>query len=333
MKRPAPTLAFAVLLMALCVAACATPGTEADSSLDPQGRLAVVATTTQVGALANEIGGDDIDLTVLIEPGVEAHDFELSPANGAAIEAADLVLVSGAGLEDWLTDTLSTIGVEDRVVDLSDGIPLRTPGADEPAHGHDDEDGHAQDDEDEHGHEDEVDPHYWLSAPNAVRMAENVRDALTGAAPDAADAFAERADAVIERLRVADDEIRELIGEIPEDERNLVTDHDALGYFVDEYGLTVVGSVFPSLDVSSEPSAQEIETLVADIRDHGVRAIFTESSVNPTLARAVADETDARLVEEPLYTDSLGPDGSGADTLDGMLLHNARVIRDGLSGD
>jgi ABC-type Zn uptake system ZnuABC Zn-binding protein ZnuA len=123
-----------------------------------------------------------------------------------------------------------------------------------------------------------------------------------------------------------------MIGEIPVGDRRIVTDHDALGYFIDEYGLVFVGSVFPSLDVSSEPSAQQIEALVAEIRDQGVTAIFTESSVNPRLAAAVADETEARLVDEPIYTDSLGPDGSGADTLDGMLLHNARVIRDGLLG-
>jgi len=123
-----------------------------------------------------------------------------------------------------------------------------------------------------------------------------------------------------------------MIEEIPEDRRKIVTDHDALVYFIEEYGLEFVGSVFPSLDVSSEPSAREIELLVAEIREQGVTAIFTESSVNPRLAAAVAEETDARLVEDPIYTDSLGPEGSGAGTLDGMLLHNARVIRDGLLG-
>jgi len=91
--------------------------------------------------------------------------------------------------------------------------------------------------------------------------------------------------------------------------------------------------VFPSLDVSSEPSARDVETLVAQIREAGVTAIFTESSVNPRLARAIANEAGARLVTEPIYTDSLGEEGSGAETLDGMLVHNATVIRDGLTGD
>ena len=303
-----------VVLVATLVAC--SPQASDDPAAD---RLRVVATTTQVGSVAEEIGGDAIDLTVLLKPGVEAHDFELTPEAGAALEQADLVLVSGAGLEDWLDDTLETIGGADRVRDLSDGVELRAPG----------DGGGAHDDE----QPDAVDPHYWLSAPNAVRMVENARDALADAAPDHADGFEERASGLIERLEAADAEVRTMIGEIPQADRRIVTDHDALGYFIDEYGLEFVGSVFSSLDVSSEPSAQEIEALVAEIRAQGVTAIFTESSVNPRLAAAVAEETDARLVEEPIYTDSLGADGSGAVTLDAMLLHNARIIRDGLLGN
>lgn len=309
---------MALLLTALT--ACSV----GDDTPEPGGRaLSVVATTTQVGSVAAEIGGDAIDLVTLLQPGVETHDFELTPAAGAALEAADLILVSGAGLEDWLDDTIETIGHADRVRDMSVGIELRMGGNED----HDDEDGH-----DEDGHEEGVDPHYWLTADNAVVMVANVRAALVEVLPGSEDAFTERADALIARLEAADAEVHALIGEVPQESRKIVTDHDALGYFIEAYGLELVGSVFPSLDVSAEPSAQEVEALVADIREHGVTAIFTESAVDPRLARVIADETDARLVQEPLYTDSLGPAGSGADTLDGMLLHNARVIRDGLLG-
>lgn len=297
-----------VLALAFVLAACATASSPGDEPA-----LSVVATTTQVGSIVDEIGGDDVARTVLLQPGVEAHDFEITPAAGAAIEGADLILKSGAGLELWLDEAIETIGGADRVRDLSEGIELRMP--DEVA---------------EAGHEEEVDPHYWLTAPNAIRMVENARDALTDAAPEAAEAINERAAALIGRLEEADAEIRALIDEIPEDRRLIVTDHDALGYFIDEYGLTFGGSVFPSLDVTAEPSARDIEELVATIRENDIRAIFTESAVNPALSEAVAAETDARLVDDPLYTDSLGPAGSGAESLDGMLLHDARVIHDAL---
>lgn len=274
------------------------------------GRLRVVATTTQVGEAARGVGGDDIALTVLLKPGAEAHEFELTPTAAAAIEKSDVILESGAGLETWLEGALATIGGEDRLHDMSAGVELRSP--DDPA---------------EAG---EVDPHYWLTAPNASRMVENVRDALSHVRPDLADAFAARAAEYQARLERADVEIRRLMAEIPPQRRGIVTNHDAFGYFMAEYGLHFIGSVFPSLDVSAEPDPRQLAELADTISSEGVTAIFSESAVNPKLARAIAAETGAQVVNEPLYTDSLGPAGSGADTLDGMLLHDAQVIHDAL---
>jgi zinc/manganese transport system substrate-binding protein len=300
-------LIFAALLVgAGIIASCAS------SAGDESDRLRVVATTTQVGEAARFVGGDDIELSVLLAPGAEAHDFELTPQAAAAIERSDLILKSGAGLETWLDDALTTIGGADRVRDMSEGITLRVPAGEE---------GSA-----------EVDPHYWLSAPNAIALVEHVRDALAQALPAREAAFAERAEQYIGRLRDADEEIRRLISEIPEHDRGIVTNHDALGYFLDEYGLRFVGSIFPSLDVSAEPDPGQLAELTETIRREGVKAIFSESAVNPRLALAIAAESGARVADDPLYTDSLGPPGSGADTLDGMLLHDATVIHDALVG-
>lgn len=298
---------LAAVALAVALAACtgATPQPSAT-------RLAVVATTTHVGEAASAVGGDAIDLTVLLSPGAEAHDFEITPTAAAAIERADLILKSGAGLESWLDEALATIGGEDRVRDMSAGIDLRA--SQEPEEG------------------EEVDPHHWLSGPNAIAMVENVRDALSEAVPDAADDVAGRAVDYVERLEAADAEIRGLIEAIPEERRGIVTNHDALGYFLEEYGLRFVGSIFPSLDVSAEPDPGQLAELVETIRSEGVTAIFAESAVNPALAEAIAEESGAQVVDEPLYTDSLGPPGSGAETLDGMLLHNARIIHDALAG-
>ncbi|MEX1072603.1 MAG: metal ABC transporter substrate-binding protein [Chloroflexota bacterium] len=269
-----------------------------------------MATTTQVGEATRAVGGDLIQLTVLLTPGAEAHEFEITPPLAAAIEDADLILKSGAGLEAWLDDSLATIGGADRVRDMSAGIDLRSP-ADAAA-------------------PDELDPHYWLTAPNAIHLVENVRDALTDVSPGDAAAFEAGAASYITRLDNADAEIRRLMDEIPAANRGIVTNHDALGYFLNEYGLRFVGSVFPSLDVSAEPNPAQLAELADTIRSEGVTAIFSESAVNPRLAQAIADETGAQVVDEPLYTDSLGAPGSGGDTLDGMLLHNAQVIHDAL---
>ena len=316
-------IALLLAAAAAVVAACAPSGADADR------RLRVVATTTQVGSIADEIGGEAIDLTVLLEPGVEAHDFELTPAAAAAIEEADLILASGAGLESWLRDALATIGADVPVAELSEGVALRT--ADGSARADDEQ--AAASEGDDHAGEDEVDPHYWLSAPNAIVMVRNARDAVTAASPERASGFAAGADGLIGRLEAADEEIRRLMDQIPEQRRGIVTNHDALGYFIDEYGLRFVGSVFPSLDVSAEPNPAQLAELIDTMRAEGVVAVFSESAVNPRLAQALAEESGAEVVDEPLYTDSLGPPGSGADTLDGMLAHNARVIHDALAGD
>ena len=274
------------------------------------GVVRVVATTTQVGQVAAELGGDDIQLTTLLSPGVEAHDFEMTPDQAGAVERANVILKSGAGLESWLDGALETLGGADQVRDMSEGTDLRTFEVD--------------------GQQD-MDPHYWLSAPNAIVMVNNVRDALSDAVPDAATRIGERSDAYVARLEAADAEVRDLIAEIPEDARGIVTNHDALGYFIAEYGLRFIGSVFPSLDVSAEPDPGQLAELTDTIREAGVRAIFAESAVNPDLAEAIAAETGAQVVDEVLYTDSLGPPGSAADTLDGMLLHDATVIHDALT--
>jgi len=294
-------------LLGVLLAACTVP-----APAPSEGQLRVVATTTQVGEAARAVGGDLITLTVLLSPGAEAHEFEITPPAAAAIEDADLILKSGAGLESWLDAALATIGGADRVRDMSAGIELRAPADAATAS--------------------EVDPHYWLSVPNAIGMLENVRDALGAASPGDADAFESAAASYVARLRDADAQIRRLIAEIPPDRRGIVTNHDALGYFLAEYGLRFVGSVFPSLDVSAEPNPGQLADLADTIRREGVTAIFSESAVNPRLARAIAHETGARVVADPLYTDSLGPQGSGADTLDGMLLHDAHVIHDALIG-
>ena len=146
------------LLLAFTVAGCSAGGTDDAGG----GGLRVVATTTQVGSIAEEVGGDAIELTVLLHPGVEAHDYEMTPADAAAVEDAALILRSGAGLETWLDDALTTIGTDAAIVDLSEGVTLREVGEGEPG-----------DEGDQH-----VDPHYWLSGPNAIQMVRNATAAL-----------------------------------------------------------------------------------------------------------------------------------------------------------
>ena len=130
-------------------------------------------------------------------------------------------------------------------------------------------------------------------------------------------------------LSRVDAEIRKLIAEIPAENRKMVTNHDAFGYFIERYGLTFVGAVIPSSNKDAQASAKELAELQDLIKRENVKVIFAEEEVDPKVARELAKDTNVTIVEG-LFADSLGKKGSGADTIDGMLLFNARKIAEAL---
>ncbi|HEU4399504.1 MAG TPA: metal ABC transporter substrate-binding protein [Actinomycetota bacterium] len=270
--------------------------------------LEVVATTTQVADFAKVVGGDRVRVTGLIKPNVDAHDYEPSPADIDAIARADVVLKNGAGLEDWLDDTISSSGFAGPVVDTSQGVALRQ------------EEGGAPD------------PHIWQNPRNAQLMVANVERALAQAEPAAAPQFQTNLAAYTRELQALDTEVARQIGSLAN--KKLVTNHDAFSYYIDRYGLEFVGSIIPSFDTSAELSGKDIRDLVAKIEQTRVKAIFSETSLPPKTAETIAREAGIKVVEgeDALYGDSLGPPGSDGDTYLKMIRHNTATIVGNLSG-
>lgn len=318
-----PLLRVGVLIAAagavLGAAACASA--DGDDGDGEESRV-VVTTTTQIAAIVREVAGDSVDLRVLIGPGVNPHDYEPSAQEIRQVADSVLVLRNGAGLDDFLDDALEGSGVE-RIVTVTEGIALR-PAAREDEHAVEAGDEHA--DEDEHG---DFDPHVWHDPTNVQVMVMNVVEALAEVFPEDAAAFRENGAAYSARLDEVDAEIRALIDSIPEADRMMVTAHDSLGYFLDRYGLAFVGAVVPSTTSGAETSARELAALQDLITSLGVKAIFAEGTVDPNVAERLAADSGVRVVTD-LYGDSLGPEGSDAATIDGMLLHNARLIAEAL---
>ena len=271
------------------------------------GGLRVVATTTQVADLAANVGGDRVQVTSLLKPGVDAHDYEPSPADIDAIARADLVVKNGVGLEEWLGDTIESSGFDGPVVDASQGVRLRQG------------DG-------------EADPHIWHDPGNARRMAANIERGLAAAEPADAAAFEANLAAYTKELEALDAEVERQIDSLAN--KKLVTNHDAFGYYLDRYGLELVGSVIPSFDTSAELSGRDIRDLVAKIRATGVKAIFSETSLPPKTAETIGREAGVKVVvgEDALYGDALGPPGSAGDTYLKMIRHNTATIVGNLSG-
>jgi len=299
-------VALAAVAVAFLVAGCGGSSNGGSSARGSGGgTLNVVATTTQVQDFTRVIGGDRIKLTGILKPNVDAHDFEPSPADVAAIADADVLVKNGVGLEKWLDDTVRSAGFDGTTVDASKGVPIIT--GDDPA-------------------EPAGDPHIWQSPTNAKIMVANVEQALAAADPDDAAAFKANLDAYNARLDALDTDIASQIDTLAN--RKLVTNHDAFGYYVQRYHLEFIGSIIPSFDTSAELSAKDVTDLVAKIKATGVKAIFSESSLPPKTAETIAKEAHVKVVEgeDALYGDALGPAGSDGATYLQMVEHNTRTI-------
>jgi ABC-type Zn uptake system ZnuABC Zn-binding protein ZnuA len=294
------------VLGAILASGCSTnrPAGPADGT---EGRLRVVATTTQVADFAANVGGDRVQVTSLFKPNVDPHDYEPSPADVDTIARADLVIENGAGLETWLHDTIANSGFHGPLVDTSHGVRLRMVGG-------------------------QPDPHIWQNPRNAQLMVANIERAFASADPADAGVFRANLDAYTKQLQTLDAEVQRQIDSLAN--KKLVTNHDAFGYYIDRYGLQFVGSVIPSFDTSAELSGRDIRDLVAKIKATKVKAIFSETSLPPRTAETIAREAGVKVVEgeNALYGDSLGPAGSDGDTYLKMVRHNTAAIVRNLSG-
>ncbi len=269
-------------------------------------KLRVVATTTQVNALTQVVAGNKVELVGILKANVDAHDYEPTPEDARNFANAQVILVNGVGLEGWLDKLIKNSGTKAPIVEMSKGVTIRKT-------------------KDNQGKEEE-DPHIWHSVPNAIIMLNNVRDELAKRDPGNAGTYKANAAAYETKLNDLDKYIVAQIATIPAANRKLVTNHDAFGYYIERYHLTFVGSIIPSMDTNYQPSAKELAELVKAIKAQRVKAIFIEASIKPALAQQIAKEAGVKVVDSALHGDSLGPPGSGAETLDGMLKVNTDLL-------
>lgn len=308
-------------------------------------KLRVVATTNIVGDLVRNVAGDMIDLTVMLPIDSDPHTFEPAPQDVAAVTDADVVFINGLGLEEFLAELIENAGGEAPTVALSANVePLEFEAGEGHAHGDEEGDHHEEEaheheeeaeehkeDEDDHAHEDEhghthdeADPHIWMSPANAIVMVHNIEHALSELDPANAAAYEANAEAYKAELEDLDAWVMEQIATIPAENRKLVTDHDAFGYYADRYGLEVVGAVIPNYSTNAEPSARELAALQDAVGEYGVSAVFVGTTVNPLLAEQLAADSGIKLV--PLYTGSLGEAGSGVESYIDLIRYNTGAI-------
>ncbi len=303
---------FLFVLLSSLLAAC---GTASAPSAD-DGKLNVVATTSIVADVVSNIGGEYVNVEILLPVGADPHSFEPTPQDIAKVADADIVFANGAGLEAFIDHLLESADATDKIVEVSDGIVLLDhPNAvAEEVH---------EEGEDDHDHE-MGDPHTWTDPNNVIIWVGNIETALREADSANAESYTANAAAYTAKLEEIDGWIREQIAQVPEGNRKIVTDHRLLGYYVDEYGLEMAGAIIPGYSSLSEPSAQELAQIEDAIRELGVSTIFVGNTVSTSLAERVANDTGTELIY--FYTGSLSPADGDASTYLDYLRYNTNAF-------
>ncbi|MFB6790677.1 zinc ABC transporter substrate-binding protein AztC [Streptomyces olivaceus] len=300
-------------LLALVVAATAT----ACARTEEQPRI--VVTTNILGDITRQVVGDQAEVTVLMKPNADPHSFGLSAVQAAELERADLVVYNGLGLEENVlrhVDAAREAGVATFEAGAAvDPLTFRTG-----------EDGGP---EEESG---QPDPHFWTD-PDRVRKAAGLIADRVGEHVEGVDDREIRANAGRYDKQLADLTafMEKSFDGIPEDRRNLVTNHHVFGYLADRFGFRVVGAVIPSGTTLASPSSSDLRSLTRAMEQAGVRTVFADSSQPGRLAEVLRTELggEARVVE--LYSESLTAENEGAATYLQMMRANTTAMTDGLT--
>lgn len=283
-----------ILLLFICLCALL-------SGCAPGETAQVAATTLPVYEFTCRITeGTGITVTRLVTENVSClHDYALNVSQVKAVESAELIVISGAGLEDFMDDLLQSR----ETVDASRGIVLAECATE---HDH------------EHDHHHEVDSHIWLSPANAKIMAINICEGLSGKYPQYSDVFSEN----LEKL-LADIEELEAYGNTQLanlSTREMITFHDGFGYFAQAYDLHILEAV--EEESGSEASAQELKHLIGILREHELTAVFTERNGSVSAAEVICRETGSEQ-----YTLDMA---MGGDSWFDAMYHNIDTIKEAM---
>lgn len=280
------------------------------------GAVKAVASFSILGDLVRQVGGERVQVDVLVGPGADAHVFQPSPSHAKQVAQAQVVFANGLGFEGWMQRLLATAGYKGKPVVVSQGIkPLRTEEND-----HDHKAG-------QHGHDahGEADPHAWQSVPHVITYVANIARGLCAADAAGCDGYRKNAEVYTGQLKALDAEIRAAWGAVPAGQRRLITSHDAFGYYASTYGVKFLAP--QGVSTESEASAKGVAQLVRQIRKENIKALFVESISDPRLIEQIGRETGVKPAGA-LFSDSLSdPSGPAASYLAMMRANTQDMTR------
>lgn len=306
-------LAMAAILTA-AFPGCEKPSESTDT--ESTGSLQVTATIAMIGDLVERIGGSHVEVETLIGEGVDPHLYKPTSKDVKALIASDLVFYNGLKLEGKMGDVLARVGEKGKPVKAVTEAILE------------DENYLIEDGEDHY------DPHVWMDVQGWMHGVEVIRNTLSEVQPANTPAFEANAAALMTDLERLDTYARASLATIPDNQRILVTAHDAFGYLAKAYGLEVKG--IQGISTESEAGVRDLTDLVAMISERKVPAVFVESSVSDKNVRALVEGAAAGghqvKIGGQLFSDAMGPAGTYEGTYIGMIDHNVTTITLALGG-
>lgn len=277
--------------------------------------LNVVTSFSILGDMTRQVGGDRVQVHILVGPDADAHVYQPTPADAKTIAQARLVIVNGYGFEGWLDRLIKSSGFKGPLVFAGKGIKTLKIAHKNEGHNHD-------------HHDSEVDPHGWQDLSNALRYVDNITSALSAADPAGKALYQANASKYKEQITALDAAIRKEISAIAPERRKVVTSHDAFGYFSRAYGIRFIAPV--GFNTEAEPSAADLGRIIKQIRREKIPAVFLESISDPRMLERIRQESGAKI-GGTLYSDSLSKaDGPAASYLE-MMRHNARTLTTALA--
>jgi manganese/zinc/iron transport system substrate-binding protein len=308
-----PSVALGLLIGGLA-AGCNSPvppstsaNSDAASKFAGHYPIQAVATTGMVADLVRNVGGKHVNVVALMGPGVDPHLYKSSPADISQLNRADIIFYSGLHLEGKLAELLERMSAKKPTVAVAEAIPtdkLLT---------------------DENGARD---PHVWFDVSLWSEAAGAVCDALEKFDPEHASDYRAACDSYQARLVELHESARSQLASIPQDQRVLVTAHDAFRYFGRAYGVEVRG--IQGISTDSEAGVREVTELVGFLVDRKIPAVFVESSVADQNIQSLLEGSAARghqvTIGGTLFSDAMGDDGTPEGTYEGMVRHNVQTI-------
>ncbi|HXN88320.1 MAG TPA: metal ABC transporter substrate-binding protein [Methylocella sp.] len=285
-----------------CILVSLTMAGALPASAQTPAKLPVVATFSILADFVRNAGGDRIEVAALVGPDGDTHVYQPKPADAKELGAARLIVVNGLGLEGWIDRLIKASGAKAPVIVAAKGInpqKMREEGRIGP------------------------DPHAWQSIPNAKIYVANIRDGLIAADPEGEAVYRSKADNYLGKLDALEAEVKREIAKIPPGRRQIITTHDAFGYFGTAYGFRFIAP--EGVSTETEASARDVAKIIRQIKAQKIPAVFLENVTDPRLVRSIAAESGA-AVGGTLYSDALSPPDGPASTYIDMMRNNVREL-------